>query len=162
MTTPPKDTDIEALVALFDKSDWNEMHISAEGFELFLSKDPNAQPSTGGVIAASAPVLSAPVVSKSEPSPQTPAPPKVEETPAHWVPIKAPNLGTFYLSPKPDSPPFVTVGAAVTPQTEVCLVEVMKLFTSLTAGTTGIVRKICAVDGQLIEHGQLLFWIEPT
>jgi acetyl-CoA carboxylase biotin carboxyl carrier protein len=38
----------------------------------------------------------------------------------------------------------------------------MKLFTTVRAGTAGIVRKICAKDGDMVEFGQILFYIEPA
>ena len=52
--------------------------------------------------------------------------------------MRAPNLGTFYRAPKPGAPPYVSVGQRVEPTTELCLIEVMKLFTSVAAGVTGI------------------------
>ena len=74
--------------------------------------------------------------------------------------MAAPNLGTFYRSPKPGSPPFVEVGQKVTADTEVCLIEVMKLFTSVKAGTAGTVRHVAAADAELVEGGQVLLYIE--
>jgi acetyl-CoA carboxylase biotin carboxyl carrier protein len=46
--------------------------------------------------------------------------------------------------------------------TEVCLIEVMKLFTSLKAGVTGIVRQVCVEDAAMVEFGDTLFYIEPS
>lgn len=47
--------------------------------------------------------------------------------------VEAPNLGTFYRSPKPGAPPFVEIGQEVQKGAELCLIEVMKLFTSVRA-----------------------------
>jgi acetyl-CoA carboxylase biotin carboxyl carrier protein len=55
----------------------------------------------------------------------------------------------------------VALGQRVTPETEICLVEVMKLFTTVRAGVTGIVRKLLVADGDLVEFDQPLFYIEP-
>jgi acetyl-CoA carboxylase biotin carboxyl carrier protein len=82
--------------------------------------------------------------------------------PSHWVALKAPNLGTFYRAPKPGAPSFVEVGQHVVADTEVCLIEVMKLFTSLKAGVTGIVRQVCVEDAAMVEFGDTLFYIEPS
>ena len=82
--------------------------------------------------------------------------------PDHWVAVRAPNLGTFYRSPKPGVPPYVTVGQPVAADTEVCLIEVMKLFTSVLAGVEGAVRKVLVEDSELVEYGQPLFLIEPV
>ena len=50
----------------------------------------------------------------------------------------------------------------VAADTEVCLIEVMKLFTPVHAGLSGIVRHICVEDGEMVEHDQPLFYIEVT
>ena len=76
--------------------------------------------------------------------------------------VKAPHLGTFYRAPKPGVAPFVEVGQAVEPSTEVCLLEVMKLFTTVAAGAKGVVRRICVDDAVLVEFGQTLFYLEPN
>ena len=60
--------------------------------------------------------------------------------------VRAPNLGTFYRSPKPGAPPYVQVGQRVEPSTEVCIIEVMKLFTSVHAGFRGVVRQVLVED----------------
>jgi acetyl-CoA carboxylase biotin carboxyl carrier protein len=75
--------------------------------------------------------------------------------------VRAPNLGTFYRAPKPGAPAYVEVGQLVEADTEVCLIEVMKLFTPVRAGNAGTVREICIADGQMVEFGQLLVTIEP-
>lgn len=77
-----------------------------------------------------------------------------------WTAVIAPNLGTFYRSPKPGSPAFVEVGQSISAGTEVCLIEVMKLFTSVRTEAGGIVRHIAAEDAQLVEGGQPLIYIE--
>ena len=52
------------------------------------------------------------------------------------------------------------VGQRVEPNTEICLIEVMKLFTSVTAGMAGTVRHIAVADAELVEGGQALLYIE--
>ena len=76
--------------------------------------------------------------------------------------MRAPNLGTFYRAPKPGAAPYVTVGQTVDADTEVCLIEVMKLFTSVLAGVEGTVRKVLVEDAELVEYDQPLFLIEPA
>jgi biotin carboxyl carrier protein len=55
----------------------------------------------------------------------------------------------------------VEVGQSISADTEVCLLEVMNLFTSLRAGIDGVVRQACATDGALVEGGEVLFLVEP-
>jgi acetyl-CoA carboxylase biotin carboxyl carrier protein len=75
--------------------------------------------------------------------------------------VRAPNLGTFYRSPKPGDPPYVQVGQELVAGTEICLLEVMKLFTTVVARVAGVVREICVDDGAMVERDQLLVLIEP-
>jgi acetyl-CoA carboxylase biotin carboxyl carrier protein len=154
----PTMADIEAMIAVFQASDWDELHIEMEGFELFLSNDPNARKPVAAAPAAPAalPALAAPA-----PAPVASAPGEAGPVPASWIAVTAPNLGTFYRAPKPGAPPYCEVGTVVTEDSELCLIEVMKLFTALRSGVAGTVRRICVADGAMVEHGQTLFWIEP-
>ena len=77
------------------------------------------------------------------------------------VPIKSPILGTLYVSPKPGDPAFVEVGSIVEEKDTVCIIEVMKLFTSIMAGVRGRIAKICAEDGQMVQYDQVMFLVEP-
>jgi len=69
-------------------------------------------------------------------------------------------IGTFYRRPSPSSPPFVEVGDSVTPTTDVCIVEVMKLLNTIAAECSGTVSRILVEDGVTIEVGQPLMVIE--
>ncbi|MGB0213780.1 acetyl-CoA carboxylase biotin carboxyl carrier protein, partial [Algiphilus sp.] len=75
--------------------------------------------------------------------------------------VHAPNLGTFYRAPKPGAAPYVEVGQRVEADTEVCLIEVMKLFTPVVAGVAGTVQRVLVEDGDMVEHDQALFHIAP-
>jgi acetyl-CoA carboxylase biotin carboxyl carrier protein len=77
------------------------------------------------------------------------------------IAIKSPMLGTFYRAPKPGAPPFVEVGSVVKVGDAVCIIEVMKLFSTTTAELGGRIARICAEDGQMVEYGQALFLLEP-
>lgn len=158
-----KPDEIATLIELFNASDWDELHVEIDGLQLFLSTDANARLTSGEArthvaqpVAAPAPVathvpVAAPVA----------APAPEGQAPAGWVPVKAPNLGTFYRSPKPGAAPFFEIGQRVEATSEICLLEVMKLFTTVQAGTAGILRRVCVEDAEMVEHDQILFYIEP-
>ena len=74
--------------------------------------------------------------------------------------IRASMLGTFYKSPKPGEPPFVEVGQIITKEDTVCIIEVMKLFSTIKAGLNGRIAEVCVQDGELVEFDQTLFWLE--
>lgn len=158
-----KQSDIEALVELFSQSDWDEVHIEIDGEEILLSSDSRrvavaqvaAQAAT---IAAPAPA-SVPATVAVASGGAAPAAPARGDS---WIAIKAANLGTFYRAPNPEAAPYVAVGASVSAETEICMIEVMKLFTTIRAGMAGVVREICVGDGQMVEYGQDLMWIEPV
>lgn len=159
-----KQSDIEALVELFAQSDWDEVHIEIGGEEILLSSDSRrgnvaqAAPAPAGSVAAPVHVAAPAAAAGISAAAETPAVNRA----ANWVAVKAANLGTFYRAPNPEAAPYVTVGASVTAESEICMIEVMKLFTTIRAGLGGTVREICVKDGQMVEYGQDLMWIEPV
>ena len=76
--------------------------------------------------------------------------------------ITSPMIGTFYRRPSPSSRPFVEIGDRVKPDTDVCIVEVMKLLNTIPAECSGTVSKILVEDGENIEAGQALMVIEVS
>jgi acetyl-CoA carboxylase biotin carboxyl carrier protein len=81
---------------------------------------------------------------------------------ANLIPIQSPMVGTFYATANPDSPPFVTVGTAVTPDKVVCIIEAMKIFNEIKAECTGVIQKVLVKSGQAVEFGQPLFLVKPA
>lgn len=168
--TEIKPEDVEALIETFESSTWEELRLRIGDFELFLSKTgaaqglpshppahvpPSADPAAYAATHATAPA--------APPHPGAISAGKSSDPdfPQRWVAVRAPNLGTFYRAPKPGAPPYVTVGQRVEANAEVCLIEVMKLFTTVLAGTAGIVRRVLAEDAELVEYDQPLILIEP-
>ncbi len=84
--------------------------------------------------------------------------PKAEEK--KGTPITSPMVGTFYTSPSPDAKPFVTVGQTVNKGDKVCIIEAMKLMNEIEAEVSGKIIEICVQDGQPVEYGQVLMYIE--
>lgn len=97
------------------------------------------------------------------PRPTAPAPAKaVRELPEGATVIKSPMVGTFYRAPEPGAKPFVEVGAAVSSDTTVCIIEVMKLMNSIPAQCRGTVVEVLVGDGEAVEYGQPLIVISPV
>jgi acetyl-CoA carboxylase biotin carboxyl carrier protein len=81
---------------------------------------------------------------------------------AGLIPIKSPMVGTFYSKPSPDAPkPFVTVGSVVNEDSDVCIIEAMKVFNNIKAEKSGTVAKVLVSDGQSVEFGTVLFLLKP-
>lgn len=78
------------------------------------------------------------------------------------VPIKSIMPGTFYSAPAKGAKPFVTVGSRVEEETDVCIVEAMKVFNTIKADTRGTIAKILVQDSQPVEFGQVLFLVKPN
>ncbi len=75
--------------------------------------------------------------------------------------VLSPMVGTFYRSPSPDSPPFVSVGDHVDPGQTLCILEAMKLMNELESEVGGTIREILVENGEPVEYGQVLFRIDP-
>ncbi len=117
------------------------------------------------VVVASAPqVVAAAPVAQAAPAAapaSTPAAAASEVKSApKGTPITSPMVGTFYKSPSPDAEPFVKVGSTVNKGDVVCIVEAMKMMNEIESEISGTVTEICVEDGQPVEFGQVLLYVE--
>ena len=156
--------DLNSLIEDFESSDWAELQVSMDGFELHLAKDAAArgrlhrthvQTSDGRHDPGVRLVDTGTVVPASKDSADRTA------VPEGLIAVRAPNLGTFYQAPKPGAKPYVEIGQSVDADTELCVIEVMKLYTSVVAGVAGVVRQRLVKDAEMVEFDQPLFLIEP-
>ena len=76
------------------------------------------------------------------------------------TPITSPMVGTFYSASSPDAEPYVKVGDFIKPGQVVCIIEAMKLMNEIEADLSGRVVEICVENGQTIEFGQVLMYVE--
>lgn len=74
--------------------------------------------------------------------------------------VKAPMVGTVYLSPTPGAKPFIQVGQAVKPGDTLCLIEAMKMFNQIEADKAGTITAILVESGVPVEFSQPLIVIE--
>jgi acetyl-CoA carboxylase biotin carboxyl carrier protein len=153
--------DIEALEQIFEATGWDRLDLIIGDAELHLSKSDMTTPPAPLPPPVESRQRTAPPQTTSQdiPAAEVRAPQTASST--GMLEIRAPHLGTFYQAPKPGAPPYVEVGQRVSADTEVCLLEVMKLFTTLRAGVSGTIRTICMADSSLVESGQVLFLVEP-
>ena len=133
------------------KNDLSVFKLESEGFKIVLEKHTGFQPVISQPMHA-APVMAAPV--PAAPAPAAPAAPAKED---EGRKITSPTVGTFYTAPKPELPPFVTVGQEITPDTVVCIIEAMKIMNEIKAETSGIIAEIVAENGKPVQFGQTLF-----
>jgi acetyl-CoA carboxylase biotin carboxyl carrier protein len=126
------DDDVREILRLIDESELEELRVERNGFKLHVVR--------GGAEAAPAPAPAAPARDPST--------------------IAAPMQGTFYRAESPGREPFVDVGTRVEPDTVVCIVEIMKMMNSVSAGVSGTIVEICAEDSQLVAEGDALFRVQ--
>ena len=108
---------------------------------------------------AGAPVVAAPAAAPAAQPVQTPAAAPKQEA-KKGQPVTSPMVGTFYKASPPDAKPFVEVGQTVSKGDVVCIVEAMKLMNEIESEFSGKVVEICVEDGQPVEFGQVLMYIE--
>lgn len=124
-----------------------------------------AQPAAAAGIAdiaklvTAAPVVQAVAAPVAAPAAQQAAAPPAADPDANLHIVKSPIVGTFYGSPSPGAPPFVSPGDHVEKGQVICIVEAMKLMNEIEADASGEVVKCLITNGQPIEFGQPLFSI---
>jgi len=102
-----------------------------------------------------------PVPSAPAAAPQS-APVQTESKPAapKGKAITSPMVGTFYAASSPEAAPFVEIGSNVQAGDVVCIIEAMKLMNEIKSEESGKVVQICVKNGDPIEYGQVLMYVE--
>ncbi len=146
---------IEKLAKLIDEKSLTEI-ILEDGEQAITIKREVSQT----VVQAQAPVVAA---AAPQVAPQTAAKEAPQETTSNapkGTPVTSPMVGAFYAAPSPGAKPFVKVGDVVSAGQVVCIVEAMKLMNEIETEVSGKVTQICVEDGQSVEYGQVLMYIE--
>jgi len=154
---------IKKLIDLLEESNLAEIEIKEGEESVRLARMPR------GGIAVAAPQLHAPLhVEHRAPAPMPMQSPTEAATGGHAKPhsdlpeghiMRAPMVGTFYSSPSPDKPAFVTVGQAVKAGDTLGIIEAMKMFNPIEADVSGTVLKVMVESGQPVEFDEPLFVI---
>lgn len=74
--------------------------------------------------------------------------------------IKSPLVGTAYLAPAPDDPPYVQVGAEVKEGDILMIVEAMKVMNPIRAPKSGKVSQILVKNAEPVEYDHPLIIVE--
>ena len=153
--------EISEILKLIDNSSCEELIVETGDMKLVIRRN-GASAGPAVVTEHAAPALKgAPTPQPAARVPRTTALPKAQ-TAAGQTEVVAPMVGTFYRAPSPDAPPFVKVGSVVHAGQPLCLIEVMKLFTTINAELAGRIVQIGAENAELVEYGRTLFVIEPV
>jgi acetyl-CoA carboxylase biotin carboxyl carrier protein len=150
MTRIPFDPDaIRALAAVLAETGLSEIEIAEKDSRIRVVR-------AGAAAASPAPTV---VAVPSAAAQATPA--AVEnEAAAHPGAVISPMVGVAYLSPEPGSPPFVTVGEAVSAGQTLLLIEAMKTFNQIKAPKAGTVARVLVANSAPVEYGEVLMILE--
>ena len=86
--------------------------------------------------------------------------PQEEELGENYYVVESPMVGTFYRAPSPGAEPFVKEGDYVEKGQVLCIIEALKVMNEIESEVSGVVKKILVENGQPVEYGQPLFYIE--
>jgi acetyl-CoA carboxylase biotin carboxyl carrier protein len=149
--------EISEILRLIDSSSCDEFVLETDEIKLVVGRrratsfavDTGSDPDTIGVGTPDQP-------QQLRPSAWTAASPGAANI------VTSPMVGTFYRSPSPGAPPFIEIGSKVSKGDPICIIEVMKLLTTIHAEWSGTVTEIGAENAAPVEYGQMLFVIEPA
>jgi acetyl-CoA carboxylase biotin carboxyl carrier protein len=140
---------VKKLIELLEQSNINELEINEGDESVRISRGGTAV--TYAAAPAPAPVAAAPAPVPA-PAAAEAAAPATEEPAGHAV--KSPMVGTFYASPAPGSPAFVSVGQTVAAGDVICIIEAMKMMNQIEADKAGTIGAILIEDGEAVEFDQ--------
>ncbi len=148
--------ELKKLVSLMNENGLVELEICEDGRKCVLKKANPAQMTAMPTFAMAPPAqmgggVGPGLATKSN----TPAPP-AEDT----VTFNSPIVGTFYRSSSPDAPSFVKAGDKINPDTVLCLIEAMKVFSEIKAEMNGTVIDVLVENQEAVEFNQPLFLIK--
>jgi acetyl-CoA carboxylase biotin carboxyl carrier protein len=154
--------EIKAVIDLMRKNSLTEFEYEKDGTKIRIQRGPDGKPQ---VFSSSPNLLATPtLVPIPTALPSVPLAPSTTPTPpAESLPtINSPMVGTFYGSPAPDAPAYISVGTAVTPESVVCIIEAMKVMNEIKAEMSGTITEILVESGKPVEFGKPLFRIRPA
>tara|TARA_B100001250_G_scaffold414458_1_gene452973 strand:- start:209 stop:679 length:471 start_codon:yes stop_codon:yes gene_type:complete len=150
---------LKEIIYILENSNVNEIEINFWGRKYRVSK-------SGSLTATSiaAPVQTAePLLAQSETNnlQQAGVSESEDTAKAKGDDLLSPMPGTFYSSPTPDDPPFVSKGDSVKKGQTICIIEAMKIMNEIEAEFDGMITEVIVKNGEPVEYNQTLFIINP-
>ena len=149
--------EIKELLELMAEHNVGEIEIEKDNAKIKLRKM-----ATGGIVVQSAPQMMAPLGTAMHAqapanAPAAAAPAATEEG---VTIVRSPMVGTFYASPAPDQPAYVSVGKVIKDGDVLCIIEAMKLMNEIKSELAGTVIEILVQNGQTVEYDQPILKIK--
>lgn len=143
---------VESLANILYEEDLSEISVKENDVKICLKREKPkatvvAQPMVQSMVSPA--TVTSQIISKEE-----------EKIEKKGIPILSPMVGTFYNSPAPNEKPFVEVGDTVATGQVICIIEAMKLMNEIEADSSGKIIEICVNNGDSVEMGQVLMYIQ--
>jgi acetyl-CoA carboxylase biotin carboxyl carrier protein len=152
--------EVRQLIELVEKSSIAELEIGRGDDKVRIVRQ--HQPATVIAAPAQAVAPAAPLAAAASPVESVRETASREAEISDLVDVEAPMVGTFYLAPSPEAPPFVKVGDHVDVGQTICIIEAMKLMNEVPSDVPGTVVEIVGQNGQPVEYGQTLIRVKPV
>jgi acetyl-CoA carboxylase biotin carboxyl carrier protein len=137
---------VRTLAALLAETGLSEIEYAVGDRRIRVARNvPGAASAAGALAAAPAPAA----VPAAEPS-----------LAAHPGAVKAPMVGTVYLSPQPEAPTFAKLGDMVSAGQPLLIIEAMKVMNQIRAPRAGRLAQILVEDGAPVEYGEVVMVLE--
>lgn len=154
---------IKQIVALMAENDLSYFHFENQGSKVELRRGSDFQAAKEllkhlPVTSAAAPVAlaAAPAATAAAAPAALAAAPAAAAEPAGPT-INSPMVGTFYRSAAPGEKAFANIGDSVDENSNVCIIEAMKVMNEIKAEVRGTIARILVEDGKPVQYGQPLF-----
>jgi acetyl-CoA carboxylase biotin carboxyl carrier protein len=166
--------ELKELIEFLVEKDIAEFEMERGDLKLHVKRGSGAVPPPAVLQVAAAPAQVVPVapvaampVPATPPSSQagngaTAAPAQEAASEASLHVVKSPIVGTFYESPSPGSPPFISIGDSVKEGQVLCIIEAMKLMNEIEADASGEIVKCFVANGSPVEYGMPLFGLRTS
>jgi acetyl-CoA carboxylase biotin carboxyl carrier protein len=148
---------LKEIIYILENSNVNEIEVTFWGKKFRVVKSPGMVTS-GAVNSNIEQVQNLPDSSENQKNPSISE--KIESS-TEGEDLLSPMPGTFYSSPTPDDPPFVTVGSKVVKGQTLCIIEAMKIMNEIESEIDGTVSEIFIQNSDPVEYNQSLFKINP-
>jgi acetyl-CoA carboxylase biotin carboxyl carrier protein len=146
------------IVDVFNQSGLADLEYEDQDLRIRVSRYAAASPTAPAAPPPAPLIVPAPAAPGAVPAPAAVPEPAAAAAP-ELVTVSSPFVGTFYLAPSPEAPPFVDVGQRVVKGQTLCIVEAMKLMNEIPSDVSGTVAEVLVQNGDVVQYGDALFRI---
>jgi acetyl-CoA carboxylase biotin carboxyl carrier protein len=151
--------ELKQILELVREHELTELELEGDGLKVRIKKDGQVVVHQAAPPAVSAAAPAAVAAAAPAPAAAGERADTEIEVDTELAVVKSPIVGTFYRSPEPNAPAFVSVGDAVRKGQTLCIIEAMKMMNNIDSEYEGTVVKVYVENGQPVQFGERLFAI---